>query len=276
MQQVLVGVDGSEECRTAVAFAAADARARGATLTAVLVVEPRHLFDSDVRTKGARLAQGRSELEDVIEAVVPQGDPSVEQRVEYGDPRRVLRELASGTDHLVIGARGTGTAEGLLLGSVSQYLVTHVDCPVTVTRATAQPGGPLERIGVGVDGSPNSLHAVEWACGMARSHGARLTAMIVAPPAGRDDAQEDRFVEAAVAKLDATIEAASGQGSVEVDHRTEAGDPREVLQQLSAESDLVVVGSRGHGRVTGALLGSVSHHLVHHAECHVTVVPPLP
>lgn len=275
MHQVLVGVDGSQECRTAVAFAAADARARGATLTAVLVVEPRHLFDSDVRPKGARLAQGRSELEDVIEAVVPGDDPPVEQRVEFGDPRRVLRELADGTDHLVVGARGTGTAEGLLLGSVSQYLVTHVACPVTVTRATVQPGGPLERIGVGVDGSPNSLHAVAWASGVARSHGARLTAMIVTPPVRRDDAWEDPFGEA-VAKVDATIEAVSAGGSVDVEHRTQTGDPREVLQQLSAESDLVVVGSRGHGRVTGVLLGSVSHHLVNHAECHVTVVPPQP
>lgn len=276
MHQVLVGVDGSDESRTAVAFAADDARRRGATLTAVLVVEPRHLFDSDVRPRDARLAQGRSELSDVIESLVPGVDLPVEQRVEFGDPRRVLRELAEGAEHLVVGARGMGTAEGLLLGSVSQYLVTRVECPVTVTRATAQPDGPLERIVVGVDGSPDSLHAVEWACGVARSHGARLTAMIVAPPVRRGDSGEDPFLEETVARLRATIEAVSGHGPVDVEHGTRTGDPREVLQQLSAVSDLLVVGSRGHGRVTGALLGSVSHHLVNHAACHVTVVPPQP
>jgi nucleotide-binding universal stress UspA family protein len=257
-----------------VAFAAADARARGAGLTAVLVVEPRHLFDADVRPRGARLAQGRNELDDIIESLVPGDDLPVEQRVEFGDPRRVLRELAEGADHLVVGARGTGTAEGLLLGSVSQYLVAHVACPVTVTRATATPGGPLERIGVGVDGSPDSLHAVEWAIGVARRHGARLTAMTVAPPAGRDESEDDPFLAEVVAKLDAAIAAASAQGAVDVEQTTETGDPRQVLQQLSTECDLVVVGSRGHGRVTGVLLGSVSHHLVNHSACHVTVVPP--
>ena len=273
MHRVLVGVDGSEESRTAVGFAAAEARARGATLTAVLVVEPRHLFDPDVRPRNARLAQGRQELDDILGRLLEGPDLPVEQRVELGDPRRVLRELASETDQLVVGTRGTGTAEGLLLGSVSQYLVAHVACPVTVTRAAAGASGPVERVVVGVDGSPDSLQAVAWACGVARSHGAGLTAVIVAPPDARDDVGERPFVEAAVAGLDATVAAASGLGPLDVERRTEVGDPRQVLQEASAASDLLVVGSRGHGRVAGALLGSVSHHLVNHAACHVTVVP---
>lgn len=276
MHEVLVGVDGSEQSGSAVAFAAGAARARGGTLTAVLVVESRHLFDHDVRPRDARLEQARKELDDIIESLLGGVDLPVEQRVELGDPRRVLRELSGETDQLVVGARGMGTAEGLLLGSVSQYLVSHVGCPVTVTRTTVQPGGRLERVVVGVDGSTNSLQAVEWACGVARSHGAGLTAMIVTPPDPRYDACEDPAVEEAVARLDATIEAASGHGSLDVERRTQTGDPRQVLQQSSAASDLLVVGSRGHSRLTGVLLGSVSHHLVNHAECHVTVVPALP
>ena len=275
MHHVLVGVDGSEESRTAVGFAAEEAGVRGGRLTAVLVVEPRHLFDSDVRPRAARLEHGRRELADTIEPLVQGTDVPIDQRVVSGDPRQVLRAHADEADQLVVGARGMGAAEGLLLGSVSQYLVTHATCPVTVTRATTPSSGRVARVVVGVDGSTDSLQAVAWACGVARSRGAALTAVIVAP-VRRDDPGEDRFVEEAVARLEAAVAATSGDGPLDVGTQVETGDPRQVLQQASAASDLVVVGSRGHGRVTGALLGSVSHHLVHHAACHVTVVPPPP
>ena len=39
------------------------------------------------------------------------------------------------------------------------------------------------------------------------------------------------------------------------------------------EYDLLILGSRGHGAVTGTVLGSVSMHCVHHSPCAVVVVP---
>ena len=51
-----------------------------------------------------------------------------------------------------------------------------------------------------------------------------------------------------------------------------AGNPAQVLLDTAAGADLLVVGSRGHGGFTEALLGSVSQRCVHHARCPVVVV----
>lgn len=49
------------------------------------------------------------------------------------------------------------------------------------------------------------------------------------------------------------------------------GDAAQVLIELADGADLLVVGSRGHGGFTGALLGSVSQHCVHHSRCPVVI-----
>jgi Universal stress protein family len=53
------------------------------------------------------------------------------------------------------------------------------------------------------------------------------------------------------------------------------GIPAIELQRAVVDSDLLVVGSRGHGKVVGLLLGSVSQHVVSRARCPVVVVPDL-
>jgi nucleotide-binding universal stress UspA family protein len=51
------------------------------------------------------------------------------------------------------------------------------------------------------------------------------------------------------------------------------GHAAKVLLDAATGSDLLVVGSRGHGEFAGALLGSISQHVVSHAPCPVVVVP---
>ena len=51
------------------------------------------------------------------------------------------------------------------------------------------------------------------------------------------------------------------------------GHPAEVLMQQAERAELLVVGSRGHGRIFGALLGSVSQYVAGHAACPVVVKP---
>jgi nucleotide-binding universal stress UspA family protein len=61
---------------------------------------------------------------------------------------------------------------------------------------------------------------------------------------------------------------------LEVHEVFDLADPRELLLQLSDSAAMVVVGSRGRGKVRTLLLGSVSVALVRHAHCPVVVVRP--
>jgi nucleotide-binding universal stress UspA family protein len=58
---------------------------------------------------------------------------------------------------------------------------------------------------------------------------------------------------------------------VAIERRVEEGPAAHVLVDRSAEADLLVVGSRGHGEFSGMLLGSVSQHCAANAHCPVLV-----
>jgi nucleotide-binding universal stress UspA family protein len=83
----------------------------------------------------------------------------------------------------------------------------------------------------------------------------------------------DELREAAAETLAQEIEAAASAGpGVAVDAEVSQADPAGALVGRAAGADLLVVGSRGRGSVAGALLGSVSQELLHHAPCPVAVV----
>jgi nucleotide-binding universal stress UspA family protein len=59
---------------------------------------------------------------------------------------------------------------------------------------------------------------------------------------------------------------------VKVSSTVREGNAAQVLLEASHDADLLVVGSRGHGGFTEALLGSVSQACAHHARCPVVIV----
>lgn len=142
----------------------------------------------------------------------------------------------------------------------------------------------IELIVVGVDGSDSSRNALTWAYDEAGHRGASLIvvttwhppALPMTPPYGsippEDYVNQPR--RDALALLERfTSELVPKDPAVDVRTSVEEGkNPAQVLIERSKEADLVVVGSRGHGGFVGMLLGSVSQHLVAHAECPVVVV----
>lgn len=141
---------------------------------------------------------------------------------------------------------------------------------------------------VGVDGSPGSRAAIEYALEDAARRGARLRVVVaaqlpeywamaygmVAPPpipeivAGAQAAAQQVVDEVLAARPDLA-------SRVEVSVDARAGAPGRVLLDAADGADVLVIGHRGYGAVRSAVLGSVGLHCVLHASCPVTVVRPV-
>ncbi|MGW1323193.1 universal stress protein [Streptomyces antibioticus] len=128
---VVLAADGSPAAEKAVEFAFSEAALRGARLLAV------HVWLPDYAPAG----MGTESAERLLaEALAGHGesypDVTVEQEILSGETRETLIEASRTAQLLVVGARGRGGFAGLLLGSVSQALLHHAHCPVTVVRGT--------------------------------------------------------------------------------------------------------------------------------------------
>jgi len=136
---------------------------------------------------------------------------------------------------------------------------------------------PDSEIVVGVDGSPASTTALRWAAAQARLTGARLhlvTAWEYPTLYGwtPGDHYEDFALTAGKALLVSTQEILGPESDVAVEETVVAGHPAQVLIDASKHAALLVIGSHGHGRFAGTLIGSVSLQCVQHASCPVVVV----
>jgi nucleotide-binding universal stress UspA family protein len=133
------------------------------------------------------------------------------------------------------------------------------------------------RIVVGVDGSPASLDALEWAVGQASLTGAVVEAVTAwhfptTAVGGYPIIADTNWHDNAQLIQDLAVKEALGEEATSLVRRVAQGHPVRVLLDAATDADLLVVGSRGHGGFTGMLLGSVSEHVVAHAPCAVVVV----
>ncbi|MEU8515733.1 universal stress protein [Kitasatospora sp. NPDC048722] len=134
------------------------------------------------------------------------------------------------------------------------------------------------RIVVGVDGSPTSRAALVWAARQAGLTGAAVDAVIAwqyPVGYGTPSAAVPNFDLAGNARqtLAGAVAAATARSpQVEIRQHVVQGHPAAALLEAADSADLLVVGNRGHGGFTEALLGSVSQHCVHLARCPVVVV----
>lgn len=128
---------------------------------------------------------------------------------------------------------------------------------------------------VGVDGSPESTTAVQWADRYATASGASLRLVVAwqhAMAYGRPMMFEGYHPHAEAEALLDKVKADLDLPADRVETQISEGAPGPVLVAAAEHADALVIGSQGHGAVSTVLLGSVSSYCVHHATCPVVVV----
>lgn len=267
-RRILVAYDGSDDAEIALVWAAEEARGTGRSLHVVTV-------DDVVTSPWAAETVNRGEqvLEGVEEKL---GDLEVELETRVGHVTAELLGAAASADMVVVGSRGHGRAEDLLAGSVSQHLARHAPCPVVVVRPTR---GTDRRIVVGVDGSPTSSAALEYACRRAERTGERIVAIHAwrtRAPSTDVWNSEPRALKGLAHREVLLAESVAGLRSdhpdVVIEQEAVPVAPVRCLVDASHDASLVVVGSHGLGYFGGLLLGSVSQAVLQRAECPVAVV----
>ncbi len=284
---VIVGFDGSEGSLHALKWAAKAAKDRGRTLE-VITTWTMPAADLGIGASSTLQEELLDELRQEAHAV---NDEALKVAAEMGanamgeilvgrTPAALVKH-SEGANLVVVGSHGSGGLTGFLLGSVSRQVATHAKCPAVVVR-------PLQTdqhdIVVGVDGSPHSLKALEWAFEQASYTGSALhvlhsweippTWSMVEVPSYEPEVLIRDYGNA---ELRETSEAMAGFREdfpdVKVRQEVMKGSPVKSLVKASQNAALLVVGSRGLGGFKGLLLGSVSHAVVHKAACSVAVVP---
>jgi nucleotide-binding universal stress UspA family protein len=131
--RIVVGVDGSAPSLQALAWAATEARLRGARLEVLHATfyrpEMLELFPGAARDETAVLDQALTRVraaEPTVEVVPRQAGPPA---------AKALVEASHGAELLVVGSRGLGGFDQLVMGSVSNQCAHHAQCPVVIIRA---------------------------------------------------------------------------------------------------------------------------------------------
>lgn len=265
---VVVGCDGSWPSAQAVVAAAGTARRRGTQLT-LLVVE--HSPDSEGAARGAAAERARS-VGATARLRAQATEPTVETEVVVvTDIRdRRVEQLANEASVLVLGAYGSGGQVALSLGSTSEALSRSFRCPILLTharvgeslRAGTRP--PAVIAAVGRDATARDVVAAA-----AREAVERHVPLVVVHAISMRDAAhfaaEDEWV--------ASLVSAAGVSSW-LPHRTvvTVADPVAAVLDRVEPDDLLVVATRGEGRLAGLVPGSVTRALLDAGQCDVLVV----
>ncbi|MET8384702.1 universal stress protein [Streptosporangium canum] len=281
--QIVVGVDGSPAATAALEWAADDAARKGAALKIVCVREP-WAGDFPFHAAPGLSDALREHCDEVLAAAaaragrrVPGIDVTIDQVI--GAVVERLKSESETADTLVLGSRGSGGFAGLVLGSVGMGVAGHAAGPVVIVRQAVQ--GVHGEIAVGYDGSAHGEAALEYAFEQARLRDARLhvvhawqTPAFASRAVTYADLLQETFESESRMARQRLLLWRDKHPDVPVKESILCGHPVPALADASRTADLVVVGSRGLGAFGSALLGSVSHGLLHRAHCPVAVVRP--
>lgn len=278
--RVVVGVDGSPLSKTAVLQASHYASSRGMALHVL------HAFAPDLPMLGfGALADrsvvtehGRHLLADATaRAHAAHRDLTVTTSLHDGYASKALVASSHSAELVVVGVVGNGLLSRASMGAVAMQVLTHAHCPVLVVGHETT-GAPVSggRVVAGVDGSEESLAALQMAAREAHVLEGTLEAVHAWQPRGATDPtletpssweEYERDIERRIR----TALTGSDVPDVKCDVVVVRDDPVHALVTRSEGASLLAVGSRGTGGFQGLNVGSTALRLVARSACPVLV-----
>jgi nucleotide-binding universal stress UspA family protein len=293
--RVLVAIDGSAPAGLAVELATNIGWPAGSEILVAEAIEsetalfggplPALAVDHADRIEGEMRAAAQRTVDEACRHVA-RPEISVNGVVLSGRPATAIVDRARGmfADLIVLGSRGHGTIESMLLGSVSAEVVDHAPAPVLVARSPR-----FERVVLAWDGSSCASRAAEllrsWPI-FARSQ-VRVVSVADIEPVWWTGFPTPGAAEASAMYLD-TAEATRLHydkmaremadrlrfAGLAADAERRDGDAATELISAAAacNADLIVMGTHGRTGLARLVIGSVARNVVHHASCSVLIV----
>lgn len=286
-ERILVGYDAGETAEDALALAVLIADRAGAKLT-LGTVAPIPATGTNPLAGGASPVvplEAQTELDAKIRAGLEPvaarvgGDFEVEQSTS---PARGLESLGEriAADLIVLGSSPQAKEGHTRAGKEARHLMSGGAAAVAIAPEGFRDRAALDRIGVGIDGSPESELALETAAALAEG---ASDFQLLAAAAGFADEWGRWGVTYPMAEMaEATRGAAEELLARTARELPESLGARQMLlegtapirlAEASKNLDLLCLGSRAYGPVRRVLLGSVSSDTVNHAASAVLVVP---
>jgi nucleotide-binding universal stress UspA family protein len=282
-RKILVPVEGSHSCFHAKMLAVSIAKKFKSKVTVVHCashefmhpeLKAQYQLPHSILHKldEAYLQAGKKIIRNAEEMFTEAGIDVDTKLVTYEDPAEFILQLVKdeGYDLVVIGNRAGNQSERYSLGSVTEKVARHAECPVLIVKKKPK----VKKLLTAVDGSKYAEKALEYAVQLAKNYNANLALVHV---------EEDTLIRVGGPQVENCVgtvgecilkDAATKVEGVSFNKKLEYGSPADVIIKIAkkADVDIIVVGSRGLSSVRRFLLGSVSDDISMHARSSVLIV----
>lgn len=283
MQRIMLATDFSERSDRALRRAVLLARAEGAALDLVHVVDddrPRRIVDHEVNDARQLLGELARTLKDM-------DGVSCSSQVLLDDPFSGIVKAAANAapDLLVIGPHRRQILRDAFVGTTAERTIRSVSCPVLMVNGP--PVGPWRQILLTTDLSDNAGSALRRFVGLGIGAGAQVSVMSVfdAPAlrlamsdsmgkAGQQDYLADLRADARqnLSAAMAQVGLSQAEMVVRYEETTVAKEILRAAEELKA--DMIVISTQGKGAVARLVLGSVAQQVLRDSTVDVLAIPP--
>ncbi len=289
-RSILVASDLTEGCDAVIRAAARLAEHADAELHVVHVYELPALPHHDERRYGTayhnRIHELRRELTKQIRRALPEGTGVASGKVVSGRTAPEILNCAESlsADLIVLGPHRPRAVGDRFLGSTADAIIRMAEVPCLIIRDEL--ALPLRRVTVPIDLSEPARGALDlalaWCASSAAVHGdnSRVhlrVAHVLSDVGDHDQSSMVRIGDELHREVEEAVERLRRPADVEIHEQVVGGGtPAEEILRIadSGRTDLLVLGTRGHGTLKRAWLGSVSSEVARRATCPVLLVPP--